>query len=74
MPTRHDYLEALIEGRWRPNVVVERNDDGFTAKYEQGNYSITKSNPYSEHQAVTDVKAELREGVLSGKYYPPNQV
>jgi hypothetical protein len=74
MPTRHDFLDALMEGRWRPNVEVERSKDGFTARYVQGDKVIEKSSPYSEFQAVQDVKREIREGVLKGMYYPPSQV
>ena len=71
MPTQHDYYEALREGRWRPEIEIEGDEDkGYKATYRQGHGEVlTVESPY-KWQVEGDLMEKLSAGVLEGKYFP----
>ncbi len=76
MPTNHDWHDALIEGRWRPEIETgvsgEAEKPHFYARYRQGDEVLETKSPYSPMQAEDDLMSQLRQGTLDGKYYPTN--
>lgn len=74
MPTNGDYYDALLEGRWRPEIEVgvkgEPKKEEFYARYTQGETVVEETSPWNPAQAEENLMRTLREGVLEGKYYP----
>ena len=71
MPTEHDFYEALREGRWQPHVDLGEDKGEFYASYSQDKDTVViKRSKYSSQQAQDDLREELLNGTLEGKYYP----
>ena len=74
MPTNNDWYEALLEGRWRPEIEVgvagETKNPYFYAKYMQGDKEVKRTSVHGPLQAEDDLMSEIRRGVLEGEYYP----
>ena len=74
MPTQYDYYEALVEGRWQPEILHNKTEikgeTEFVASYKQGNKIIERKSPWSISQAEGDLLEELKRGTLEGDYFP----
>lgn len=75
MPTQHDFYEALLEGRWQPEISMgqkgDKNETLFYAEYNQGDGTVVeRTSKWSVTQAEGDLMEELREGALRGDYFP----
>ena len=70
MNTNNDFYEALMDGRWQPEVMVKAEDDKWVATYAQGETVVSRSSKWSEQEAIDNLRAELLRGTLEGEYFP----
>ena len=70
MPTQHDFYEALLEGRWQPEITLREEKNEHVAQYKQGDLVVERRSKWSVTQAEGDLMEELRRGALEGDYYP----
>ena len=70
MPTNNDVIEALRDGRWRPEIVTTEKGDEFLSVYTSKQDEIfSATSPYKD-QSITDLKIKIRQGVMNGKIHP----
>lgn len=70
MTTPNELYEALIDGRWQPEIQLDEKNNKYVASYKQGEKTISKESEYSAFQAQTDLINELKRGTLEGEYFP----
>jgi len=74
MATNGDWYEALVEGRWRPEIETgvgeEKGVNYFYARYKQGDEKVETRSIYGPLDAESDCMERIKEGTLEGKFYP----
>jgi hypothetical protein len=70
MPTNNDVIEALRDGRWKPEVVTKQEGDNFTSSYQSKNDGLYEATSPYKDQSITDLKIKIRQGVMQGKIHP----
>ena len=69
---QHDVFEALIEGRYQPEIAVSETKDGFfIASTEDGTgRKVSVKSNQSSNQAIEDLQYKIRDLALEGNFSP----
>lgn len=70
MTTPNEFYEALLDGRWQPQIELKSENDKYIASYTQGDKVVSRESEHSEFQAQTDLINEIKRGTLEGEYFP----
>lgn len=70
MPTQNDYCEALLDGRWQPELKHSEKNGEYIVSYKQGETVVERTSKYSFIDAEDNLRAELMRGALEGEYFP----
>lgn len=70
MTTNIDFYDALMDGRWQPEIELFEDKNTFGARYVQGDKVVEKTSHFDFQDAQNQLHDELRRGTLEGEYYP----
>ena len=71
MGNMSQYYEAMMEGRWRPTIDVDRTEDGkWRASYTDNNGTVLEATDELQSFAVNQVQGMLKDGAMNGTINP----